>query len=423
MCTLCRSWICGAFCNRRTVFLLSMIVAVREIHSCTVHGLKHINLQNSVNYISSHLAVFYCKICSIFADSLLHRNEKYILSSTVNCSNSGNAKGSSTPTHIPNVWLLSSIAVVDDKLTHSPNTVSVFCHGCSTDLPRHNCISCTFLLYFQHWPKQWHYWRQGRSLQFSRFLGSFWCIFSGAPWTRRMDCQMTNCFPGTLCALFLVSRSTLLFSWLDRPIGHRPPLWVFSITIGSTPLDEWSAARRDLYLTAHNILKERYLCCRRDSNLQSLQLAVTDPLLRPRDHLNRPFTFYVMGYWLYVATQCVHVTVSQYYALTVGIHISTPAAVYLACLAKLGAAASKTQRTCWMQSDSLTGHILRRLVHFVADWCADHDIAIWRRAEDNTIMMSLVQQHAVALWRTALWRSEWTDIRYSTFKKIDRLVI
>jgi hypothetical protein len=83
-----------------------------------------------------------------------------------------------------------------------------------------------------------------------------------------------------------------------------------------------------------------------------------------------------MDYWRYIATRRVHVTVSQYYALTVFIHISTPAAVYLVCLAKLGAAASKTQRTCWMQSDSLTDHILRRLVHFVADWCANHDITI-----------------------------------------------
>jgi len=119
-------------------------------------------------------------------------------------------------------------------------------------------------------------------------------------------------------------------------------------------------------------------------------------------HWNRPFAFYVMGYWRYITTQRLHVTVSQYYALTVRIHISTPAAVYVACLAKFGAVAIKTQRTCWMQSDSLPAHKLRRLVHFGADWCADHYIAYLRRADDNTLMASLVQQHAVALWRTAL---------------------
>jgi len=70
-----------------------------------------------------------------------------------------------------------------------------------------------------------------------------------------------------------------------------------------------------------------------------------------------------MGYWHYIATQRVHVTVSQYYALTVRIHISIPAAVDLVHLAKLGAAALKTQRTFRMQSYSLTAHVLRRLEH------------------------------------------------------------
>jgi len=58
-----------------------------------------------------------------------------------------------------------------------------------------------------------------------------------------------------------------------------------------------------------------------------------------------------------------HVTVTQYCALSVRIHISTPASVYLVCLAKLSAAALKAQRTSCMQCDSLTPHILRRLVH------------------------------------------------------------
>jgi len=181
MYTLCRGWICGAFAIDGQYFLPSMIVAVREIHSCAVHCLKHDTLQNSVDNILSHLAVLHWNICSIFADSLLHRNEKYVLSSTVNCWNSENPKGSSTPTRIANIWVPSSVAVVADKLTHCPNTVSVFCHGCSTVLPRHNCIFCTFLLYFQLWPKQWHYWRQVRSLQFSRLVGSSCCVVSGAP--------------------------------------------------------------------------------------------------------------------------------------------------------------------------------------------------------------------------------------------------
>jgi len=41
-------------------------------------------------------------------------------------------------------------------------------------------------------------------------------------------------------------------------------------TLGRTPLDEWSARRRDLYLTTHNT-HNRQTCPRRDSNPQSLQ--------------------------------------------------------------------------------------------------------------------------------------------------------
>ena len=50
----------------------------------------------------------------------------------------------------------------------------------------------------------------------------------------------------------------IFFSWLDSPRGPGPPRrWIFEITLrhatlGRTSLDEWSARRRDLYLTTHN---------------------------------------------------------------------------------------------------------------------------------------------------------------------------
>jgi len=49
-----------------------------------------------------------------------------------------------------------------------------------------------------------------------------------------------------------------LFSWLDCHSGPRPPhcsgsaITLRHTTFGRTPLDEWSARRRDLYLTTHN---------------------------------------------------------------------------------------------------------------------------------------------------------------------------
>jgi len=49
----------------------------------------------------------------------------------------------------------------------------------------------------------------------------------------------------------------MFFHGLTAPSGPRPPLRVSTIThrhitLGGTPLDEWSSRRRDLYLTTHN---------------------------------------------------------------------------------------------------------------------------------------------------------------------------
>jgi len=47
-------------------------------------------------------------------------------------------------------------------------------------------------------------------------------------------------------------------------------------TVDRTPLDEWSARRRDLFLTTHNIHK-RQSCPWRDSNPQSQQASWRTP--------------------------------------------------------------------------------------------------------------------------------------------------
>ena len=174
--------------------------------------------------------------------------------------------------------------------------------------------------------------------------------------------------------LVLGSRSTPFFPWLCRTVGIDLPSEVTRSQSVGLPWTSDGPLAENSDSTQHSLERDIYAADGIRTRSPS-QWAVADPRLRPRGHWNRPFTFYVMGYWHYIATQRVHVAVSQYYALSVLIHISTPAAIYLVCLAKLGAAAINTQRTCWMQSDSLTGHILMRLVHFGADWWADHDIA------------------------------------------------
>jgi hypothetical protein len=54
------------------------------------------------------------------------------------------------------------------------------------------------------------------------------------------------------------AKSTMgIFLWLHSPSAPRPSVRVCSFTfrhttLGRTPLDEWPARRRDLYLTSHN---------------------------------------------------------------------------------------------------------------------------------------------------------------------------
>jgi len=55
--------------------------------------------------------------------------------------------------------------------------------------------------------------------------------------------------------------------------------------VSTTPLDEWSARRRDLYLKTHNTHNSKHPCPRWDSNPQSQQTA--DVHLRPRGHWDR----------------------------------------------------------------------------------------------------------------------------------------
>ena len=71
-------------------------------------------------------------------------------------------------------------------------------------------------------------------------------------------------------------------------VAHRFDLFILTClrtvfrraTIGRIPLDEWSARRRDLYLTTHNTHNrqtDKYPCPRWDSNPQSQQASGRRP--------------------------------------------------------------------------------------------------------------------------------------------------
>jgi len=84
------------------------------------------------------------------------------------------------------------------------------------------------------------------------------------------------------------------FFWRNRPQWTRPSSFTrfldhtqWRTTLGRTRLDEWSARRRNIYLTKHNIYS-RQTCTRwiRTHNLSSQ--AVVGPRPRPRGHWDRP---------------------------------------------------------------------------------------------------------------------------------------
>ena len=72
------------------------------------------------------------------------------------------------------------------------------------------------------------------------------------------------------------------FHGSTAPRGPRPPnyrgfmITIRHATVGRTPLDEWSARCRDLYLTTHNNHK-RHPCPQRDSNPPSQQVSGCRP--------------------------------------------------------------------------------------------------------------------------------------------------
>jgi len=204
-----------------------------------------------------------------------------------------------------------------------------------------------------HWPKQWHSWRQVTSLQFSRLVGSFCCVVSGAPWTRLTDCQKTNCFSDffVLSSLYHALHS-FSHGWTDI-VGIDLPSEVPTPQSIGPPLDEWSVRRRDLYLTvtAHNTRTRRKSTSPvgfepPDPASGQSQIHALDRAATAIGHL----PCYVMGYWRYVTT-CYCQSV---FALTVRVHISTPATDSLVCSGLLGIEGERTTTRWWRRLGSST---------------------------------------------------------------------
>jgi len=116
-----------------------------------------------------------------------------------------------------------------------------------------------------------------------------------APSVRGIDSQIQKFY---LKSLFGVERSLDIFMWRRIKLWKinfllwrcnptrimAPPFLMFldhtkrRTTVGRTPLDEWSARRRDLYLKTHNTHNTQISMPRRDSNPQSQQASGRRPM-------------------------------------------------------------------------------------------------------------------------------------------------
>jgi hypothetical protein len=94
--------------------------------------------------------------------------------------------------------------------------------------------------------------------------------------------QVIICIIPFICAFFLIARQSPVGHYRDFTITFR------HTTLSRTPLVEWSARHRDLFLKTHN---KRYghSCPRLDLNPQSQRTnSAADPHLRPCGHWERP---------------------------------------------------------------------------------------------------------------------------------------
>ena len=90
--------------------------------------------------------------------------------------------------------------------------------------------------------------------------------------------------------------------WRNSPSGPRPPrcrgfmITLRHTTLGRTPLDEWPARRRELYLTTHNTYKTNIHAPGELRTHNPSKRAAEDPCLRPCGQGDRHGAFDCLKY-------------------------------------------------------------------------------------------------------------------------------
>jgi hypothetical protein len=87
----------------------------------------------------------------------------------------------------------------------------------------------------------------------------------------------------------------LIFLWCQNPTMAKASSFTLYTTVGRTPLDEWSASRRELYLKTHNTQNRQTSMPTGGSRTHDLsRWAAADTRLIPRGHRDRQLLKYAI---------------------------------------------------------------------------------------------------------------------------------
>jgi hypothetical protein len=94
-------------------------------------------------------------------------------------------------------------------------------------------------------------------------------------------------------------------------------------TLGRTPLDEWSARRRDLYLTTHSTQKDTHPWPSGIQTRNPSRRTAAEPRLRPRGHWNHDIcTLLIITLWILSAHALYRIgSPDLFYLPTVGVEV------------------------------------------------------------------------------------------------------
>ena len=116
-----------------------------------------------------------------------------------------------------------------------------------------------------------------RSLNWAKLRETYALLCHMFESTTRLNDYNANEFKRCVLSVWDIVSVTMVQKLQWAPHCRGFTITLRHMTMGRTPLDEWPARRRDLYLTTNNTHKRQISMARRDSNSQSQQASDRRP--------------------------------------------------------------------------------------------------------------------------------------------------